>query len=158
MSDYSQRIEAIADELVRIKFEDYKARRAQQGKRIEYESFGDQPVSLQKSSYAQMSHMLTKVDALGYKVVPVEECNPDDRITAFSDEETERLAELEHERWMEERIADGWTAGERDHGAKTTPYLVPYSELDDSVKQYDRDVVDRLISFLDKAGLAVVRS
>ena len=40
---------------------------------------------------------------------------------------------------LTEKIADGWTYGEtRNDEMKTTPCLVPYSELTDSEKEYDR--------------------
>lgn len=52
---------------------------------------------------------------------------------------TEKIAENVHENWSVGRIADGWTYGEtRDDDKKTTPCLVPYSELSDSEKEYDR--------------------
>ena len=40
--------------------------------------------------------------------------------------EVERLAEVEHERWMSERIAEGWTEGPRDDEARTHPSVVPW--------------------------------
>ena len=52
---------------------------------------------------------------------------------------TEKIAENVHENWSIGRIADGWTYGEtRDDNKKTTPCLVPYSELSDSEKEFDR--------------------
>ena len=52
---------------------------------------------------------------------------------------TEKIAENVHENWSAGRIADGWTYGEtRNDEKKTTPCLVPYSELTDSEKEYDR--------------------
>lgn len=52
---------------------------------------------------------------------------------------TEKIAENVHENWSVGRIADGWTYGEtRNDEMKTTPCLVPYSELTDSEKEYDR--------------------
>ncbi len=52
---------------------------------------------------------------------------------------TEKIAENVHENWSAGRIADGWTYGEtRDDDKKTTPCLVPYSELSDSEKEFDR--------------------
>ena len=51
----------------------------------------------------------------------------------------EYLAENAHENWAAQRIADGWTYGEvRDDAAKTHPDLVPYSDLTDAEKEYDR--------------------
>lgn len=52
---------------------------------------------------------------------------------------TEKIAENVHENWSAGRIAEGWTYGEaRDDTLKTTPCLMPYSELTDSEKEYDR--------------------
>lgn len=52
---------------------------------------------------------------------------------------TEKIAENVHENWAVGRIADGWTYGaERNDAKKETPCLVPYSELTDSEKEYDR--------------------
>jgi hypothetical protein len=52
---------------------------------------------------------------------------------------TERLAENAHDIWAAQRLADGWTFGpKRDDAAKKHPCLVPYAELPDSEKQYDR--------------------
>lgn len=52
---------------------------------------------------------------------------------------TEKIAENVHENWSAGRIADGWVYGEsRDDKKKTTPCLVPYSELSDEEKEYDR--------------------
>ncbi|MBE6760803.1 MAG: Ryanodine receptor Ryr [Ruminococcaceae bacterium] len=52
---------------------------------------------------------------------------------------TEKIAENVHENWSVARIKDGWSYGElRDDDKKTTPCLVPYSELTEIEKEYDR--------------------
>ena len=52
---------------------------------------------------------------------------------------TEQLAENVHENWAKERLAEGWVYGPaRDGDKKTTPCLVPYDQLPDSEKEYDR--------------------
>ena len=54
----------------------------------------------------------------------------------------ERLAENNHDIWASQRIAEGWTYGpKRDDAAKKHPDLVPYSELPESEKEYDRNSV-----------------
>jgi hypothetical protein len=51
----------------------------------------------------------------------------------------EAVAERVHDTWMEGRHAEGWTYGpRRDDDARTHPGLVPYSELPESEKEYDR--------------------
>ena len=52
---------------------------------------------------------------------------------------TERLAENAHDIWAAQRLADGWTVGpKRDDAVKKHPCLIPYAELPDSEKAYDR--------------------
>jgi ryanodine receptor 2 len=51
----------------------------------------------------------------------------------------ERLAANTHDVWARQRIADGWRYGPtRDDAKKTHPSLVPYDELPESEKEYDR--------------------
>lgn len=52
---------------------------------------------------------------------------------------TERIAEDVHDIWAAGRIAQGWTYGEtRNDTLKQTPCLVPYGELPEDEKEYDR--------------------
>ena len=52
---------------------------------------------------------------------------------------TELLARNTHENWARGRMAEGWTWGpQRDDAKKTHPSLVPYEELPESEKDYDR--------------------
>ena len=53
---------------------------------------------------------------------------------------TEKIAENVHDLWAQNRISQGWKYGEkRDDELKTTPCLVPYSELSEEEKVYDRE-------------------
>jgi hypothetical protein len=52
---------------------------------------------------------------------------------------TERLAEHTHDVWAAGRLAEGWTYGPaRDDAAKKHPGLVPYADLTEAEKDYDR--------------------
>jgi hypothetical protein len=53
----------------------------------------------------------------------------------------ERLAENAHEVWSKGRMDDGWTFGpQRDDVSKQHPCLVPYDQLPESEKDYDRRI------------------
>ncbi len=53
---------------------------------------------------------------------------------------TERLAENTHEVWSQGRMALGWTYGStRDDAKKHHPCLIPYDELSEDEKQFDRN-------------------
>jgi hypothetical protein len=56
------------------------------------------------------------------------------------DDELERLAELEHERWNAQRRMDGWrhTTGKKSEPLRLHPSLVPYEDLDYDTQGYDR--------------------
>src|SRR5262245_29470430 len=52
---------------------------------------------------------------------------------------TEQLARNTHDVWARKRLADGWRYGpRRDDARKEHPDLVPYEQLSDSDKEYDR--------------------
>lgn len=53
---------------------------------------------------------------------------------------TELLAGNAHDTWAQQRLAEGWKYGQqRDDAKKEHPCLVPYEELPESEKQYDRN-------------------
>ena len=52
---------------------------------------------------------------------------------------TERLAENAHDLWAKQRFKEGWSWGpKRDDAAKKHSCLVPYAQLPESEKEYDR--------------------
>ncbi|MBQ7008246.1 MAG: Ryanodine receptor Ryr [Ruminococcus sp.] len=69
---------------------------------------------------------------------------------------TEKIAENVHEVWAKGRIADGWTYGEtRDDNARTTPCLVPYSELSEEEKAFDRNTAMETLKFITALGYRI---
>lgn len=69
---------------------------------------------------------------------------------------TEVIAENVHEVWSASRIKEGWTYGEqKDSIKKTTPCLVPYDELPEIEKQYDRDTAFETIKLIIKLGYKI---
>ena len=76
-------------------------------------------------------------------------------ITEFAPELVEAMARFEHDEWMKERIALGWTLGERNVERKTTPYLIPYDDLSEEIKELDRDAVRNIPLLADRIGMAV---
>ena len=69
---------------------------------------------------------------------------------------TEQLAENVHEVWSAGRIADGWQWGEkRDDVHKYHPCLVPYDQLPESEKEYDRNTAMETIKTIIKLGYKI---
>jgi ryanodine receptor 2 len=64
----------------------------------------------------------------------------------------ERLAQHNHDVWARQRFADGWRPGPvRNDDRKEHPCLVPYAELPESEKEYDRNTAQEVL----KAVLAL---
>ena len=71
---------------------------------------------------------------------------------------SELLAENTHEVWAQQRIRDGWIYGEvRNDEKKEHPCLVPYSELSDSEKEYDRSTSIEALKLITKLGYKIVK-
>ena len=69
---------------------------------------------------------------------------------------TEKIAENVHENWAAQRMSEGWTYGEkRDDAKKQTPCLVPYSELTESEKEYDRNTALESIKLIVALGYKI---
>ena len=67
------------------------------------------------------------------------------------------MAQMEHIRWSAERLAAGWTEGPRDVARRTNPYLVPWGELPDDIKELNRGWVRTLPVMLARAGFEICR-
>ncbi len=71
---------------------------------------------------------------------------------------SERIAENVHEVWAKARIDEGWTYGEkRDDIHKKHPCLVPYDELPEEEKEYDRNTAMNTIKMVKKLGFRIER-
>ena len=69
---------------------------------------------------------------------------------------SERIAENVHQVWAKARIDEGWTYGEkRDDIHKKHPCLVPYDELPEEEKEYDRNTAMNTIKMVKKLGFRI---
>ena len=69
---------------------------------------------------------------------------------------TEKIAANVHEVWAAGRISEGWTYGEtRDDALRRTPCLVPYDELPETEKQYDRNTAMETLKFIIALGYTI---
>jgi len=69
----------------------------------------------------------------------------------------ELLAENAHDIWASQRISDGWVFGlERNDELRCHPCLVPYSQLPEVEKEYDRKTVLGTIRAMLALGFEVL--
>ncbi len=115
------------------------------------------PETLRESNRAQADATLHHLWGLGFGLIPLADL--DARDPKFRDDEIERLAQKEHERFVNERISQGWryTTGPKDVRAKLSPTLVQWDRLPEAEQAKTRDIMRALPSNLAAAGFQIVR-
>lgn len=70
----------------------------------------------------------------------------------------EAIAENAHEIWAKKRIDQGWSYGpERNDQKKETPDMIPYCNLPESEKLYDREMAMQTLKLVKKLGFEIVK-
>lgn len=68
----------------------------------------------------------------------------------------ELIAKNTHDVWSLGRINEGWTYGEaRNDEKKHHPCLIPYEELSESEKEYDRSTAMEALKLIVKLGYRI---
>jgi len=69
----------------------------------------------------------------------------------------EDLARHVHDTWAQRRMEEGWVYGpDRDDASQTHPCLVPYEELPESEKDYDRQTALETLRAVKVLGYEIV--
>ena len=77
-------------------------------------------------------------------------------LPAAVNELRELLAKNAHDLWARDRIKQGWSYGaQRDDAKKHNPCLVPYEELPDTERQYDRNNAMETLKAIVKLGYRI---
>ena len=70
----------------------------------------------------------------------------------------ELIAKNVHDVWAKQRIEEGWVYDEtKDSIKKTTPCLVPYEELPEEEKEYDRKTAMETLKLVVKLGYKITK-
>lgn len=94
---------------------------------------------------AQADHIPYKLAICGKLTMPDEKTATDQEEISFTAQEVERLAQIEHTRWMAQRYLAGWRYGaHRDDLRRLHPSMEAWDILPESEKQKDRDVIVRI--------------
>ena len=95
-------------------------------------------------------------DRFVYEPSPIalDDVTLDDDLTELQ----EAIAENAHEIWAKARTDQGWTYGpERNDQRKETPDMVPYCNLPESEKLYDREMAMQTLKLVKKLGFEIKR-
>ncbi len=106
---------------------------------------------LRDNNRDQADHREVKLAILGLQASELVERARDVRSGRSSsalpldDAAIELLAQVEHRRWLASSALSGYAyAPDRDEKKRHHPDMVPYAELDERTKQFDRDVIANL--------------
>ena len=70
----------------------------------------------------------------------------------------EKMSKNVHEVWAESRMKLGWKYGrQRNDELKTHPCLVPYEELPEEEKEYDRNTSIGTLKLIMKLGFKIIK-
>jgi len=146
--------------LARAIHDDYVHYEKQKGTTIESNpsmaSWEELPENLKESNRSQAEHICVKLKAIACDIGLTSDW--DVQPFTFSPDEVELMAQMEHERYIDERLRTGWRYGPiKDLPNKTNPTLVSWNELSEEEKDKDRNNVRGLPSFLANAGFHVYR-
>jgi hypothetical protein len=114
----------------------------------------DLPDTYRRANFDQARYAVQILEACGFSICESESPN---LFQDFTESDIEKMAELEHGRWNVDRLRAGYRHGPRDDGLLLHDCLVPWSELPDDMKKYDREAVRKFPEILARAGLAVFR-
>lgn len=151
----------VNETLARAAHQEYAAMQLEAGKTnitnptiVPWEELNEE---IKESNRLQADHIIIKMKAIGCTIAPL--IDWDAELFTFTSEEIELMAEMEHKRWLSERLDAGWTytAGEKNIKKKTNPYLVSWSNLAEEIRKIDRDIVIQIPKFLSKVDLQVYR-
>jgi hypothetical protein len=77
-------------------------------------------------------------------------------LTSDVEKLVEKLAQNNHDHWARKRIDEGWRYGvTRNDSKKEHPDLVPYDQLTESEKEYDRKTVVEALKAIIALGYEV---
>jgi len=109
---------------------------------------------LKEANRQQVDQIAAKLKAICCEMVPVSGRMPVK--FEFTSKELEFLSQMEHRRWLDDKIKAGWRYGSvRDHDQKTHPSLVSWEVLPEDEREKDRQAVRAIPELLAAAGFEI---
>jgi hypothetical protein len=123
-------------------------------KTLEWERLSEE---YREANRAQADDIINKLGRFGYGYDAGDSFF--ETVKEFPQSNLEAMAVTEHDRWMQQRLSAGWrfAPGPKNEQEKTSPYLVPWDQLEDKVKELDRDAVRGIIPLFERIGMRVYK-
>jgi hypothetical protein len=104
------------------------------------------------SNRAQADDIPNKLALLGLRV---ERLDAGGRPLRLTEPQAQQLAEMEHGRYVFDRLEAGWRHGDRDANRGRSPYFVPWTELTEAERYWDVSAVETIAGALQSFGYGV---
>jgi hypothetical protein len=115
--------------------------------------YKDLPEEKKEQNRENVRDIANKLTHLGYMMKPI---HGQAGLFQFSKDELDKLAMLEHERWMAAKLKKGWKYGESTSDEqKTNLGLIAWADLPSSEKDKDLDLVRGIPDILAQAGYTI---
>ncbi len=90
--------------------------------------------------------------------IPIPADTTDIQLPVELNDLVEIMAKNTHEVWAKSRMSEGWTySSERNDALKHHPCLVPYEELPEIEKAYDRNTAVDTLKLICKLGFKITK-
>ncbi len=149
-------LEEIAQEI----HENYRATLSEEKRgQISGQPWARLPESLRQSNRLRAAHIDIKLRMLGLERRSRKEADPSRILETIEDPEAmELIAQAEHNRWNAERLLNGWRyAPQTDKARRHHNNLLPYHQLPDEIKTYDRSALSEILKLVKSRGECVLR-
>jgi len=104
------------------------------------------------SNRAQADDIPNKLAMLGLRL---ERLDAGGRPLKLTERQIQQLAEMEHGRYVFDRLEAGWRHGDRDANRGRSPYFVPWTELTQAERYWDLSAVETIPGALQSFGYGV---
>lgn len=105
------------------------------------------------SNRAQADDIANKLALIGLRV---ERLDAGATRLELTEKQVQLLAEMEHGRYVVDRLRAGWQLGDRDANRGRSPYFVPWTELTTQERYWDVSAVETIAGALHSFGYGVV--
>ena len=152
-------IDESLDEMAKTIHNDYLAKLREANKlqpdKATHQEWNLLPDEIKDRNRMQADHIAIKIRSLGCQLVSLD--SPKKAYEWKNDPRLEALSEAEHNRWNAYMYYKGWKFGEdKNEQRKTHPDMIPYNQLDNAIKQYDRNAILNIPELLRQAGFKIV--
>ena len=144
----------------------FHAKYAKEKRQGNLKDWADLDQTFKIANWEQAAYSATILNAMGFVVERAKDPTRYENRTekeleelfkdCFTSDEIEKMAEMEHGRWNVERLRAGWRYGpKRDDAKKIHDCILPWKNLSDSTKKWDRNAIIAFPAILARMGWEV---